>query len=46
MRLAGNGDFVYLIGSKEAGMPFLDQHKLNPFDASIMGFVDEYNENI
>jgi len=46
MRLAGNGDFVYLIGSKEAAMPFLDQNRLNPFDASIMGFIDEYNENI
>lgn len=45
-RQAGNGDFVYLIGSKEAGMPFLDQHELNPVDASIMGFIDEYNENI
>lgn len=45
-RQAGDGDFVYLIGSKEAGMPFLDQNKLNPVDASIMGFIDEYNENI
>ena len=45
-RQAGDGDFVYLIGSKEAGMPFLDQNELNPVDASIMGFIDEYNENI
>jgi microcompartment protein CcmK/EutM len=45
-RQAGNGDFVYLIGSKEAGMPFMDQHELNPTDASIMGFIDEYNENM
>ena len=45
-RQAGDGDFVYLIGSKEAGMPFMDQHELNPTDASIMGFIDEYNENI
>ena len=46
MRLAGDGDYVFLIGSKEAGMPFLDQNKLNPIDASIMGFIDEFNENI
>lgn len=45
-RQAGDGDMVYLIGSKEAGMPFLDQNKLNPTDASIMGFIDEFNENI
>lgn len=45
-RQAGNGDFVYLIGSKEATMPFLDQNELTPVDASIMGFIDEYNENI
>lgn len=45
-RQAGNGDFVYLIGSKEAGMPFLVDTKLNPVDASIMGFIDTYNENI
>jgi ethanolamine utilization protein EutN len=45
-RQAGDGDFVYLIGSKEAGMPFLDQNELNPVDASIMGFIDEYNENV
>jgi len=45
-RQAGDGDYVYLIGSKEAGMPFLDQNDLNPVDASIMGFIDEYNENM
>jgi len=45
-RQAGDGDFVYLIGSKEAAMPFLDEHRLTPVDASIMGFIDEYNENI
>lgn len=45
-RQAGNGDLVYLIGSKEATMPFLDVNKLTPVDASIMGFIDEYNENM
>ena len=45
-RQAGDGDLVYLIGSKEAGMPFLDENELNPVDVSIMGFIDEFNENI
>jgi ethanolamine utilization protein EutN len=43
-RQAGPGDFVYLIGSKEAAKVF---HKnLTPVDASIVGFIDTYNEEI
>jgi ethanolamine utilization protein EutN len=43
-RQAGPGDFVYLIGSKEAAKVF---HKnLTPVDASIVGFIDTYNEEL
>lgn len=40
-RQAGRGDFVYLIGSKEAGRMF--RKKLTPADAAIVGFIDRYN---
>ena len=43
-RQAGSGDFVYLIGSKEAGLMF--RKGLVPADAAIVGFIDEYNENL
>ncbi len=38
---AGQGDFVYLIGSREAGMAL--GKGLMPVDAGIVGFIDEYN---
>lgn len=41
-RQAGRGDFVYLIGSKEAARMF--RKPLVPVDAAIVGFIDEYNE--
>ncbi len=41
-RQAGMGDFVYLIGSKEASRVFRDAKV--PTDASIVGFIDSYNE--
>lgn len=40
-RQAGRGDYVYLIGSKEAGRMF--RKKLTPADAAIVGFIDSYN---
>lgn len=40
-RQAGRGDFVYLIGSKEAGRVF--RTKMTPADAAIVGFIDAYN---
>ena len=40
-RQAGPGDFVYLIGSKEAGRMF--RNRLTPADAAIVGFIDSYN---
>ena len=40
-RQAGRGDFVYLIGSKEAGRVF--RTKRTPVDAAIVGFIDSYN---
>lgn len=38
-RQAGPGDWVYLIGSKEACLPFPEQ-RLIPVDSSIIGFID------
>ncbi len=38
---AGRGDFVYLIGSKEAGRMF--RTKRTAADAAIVGFIDSYN---
>ena len=40
-RQAGKGDFVYLIGSKEAGRMF--RTKKTPADAALVGFSDSYN---
>ncbi|MBQ4566207.1 MAG: ethanolamine utilization protein EutN [Oscillospiraceae bacterium] len=39
-RQAGTGDFVYMIGSKEASRIF---RKRVPADAAIAGFIDSYN---
>lgn len=41
-RMAGVGDFVYLIGSKEAARMF--RKKYTPVDAAIVGFIDSYRE--
>ena len=43
-RQAGKGDFVYLIGSKEASRMF--RKFLPPVDASIVGFIDDYREEL
>jgi microcompartment protein CcmK/EutM len=43
-RQAGHGDFVYLIGSKEAALLF--RKNLVPVDAAIAGFIDTYNEKL
>ncbi|MCL2563030.1 MAG: ethanolamine utilization protein EutN [Oscillospiraceae bacterium] len=43
-RQAGTGDFVYLIGSREAGRMF--RKPLVPADAAIVGFIDDYNEEL
>jgi len=40
-RVAGTGDYVYLIGSKEAAIPF--GKGLTPVDAGIVGIIDRYN---
>lgn len=40
-RVAGHGDYVYMLGSKEAILPF--RMELIPVDASIVGIVDKYN---
>ena len=43
-RQAGPGDFVYMIGSKEASTIF--RSKYIPVDASIVGFIDDYQEQL
>ena len=43
-RQAGPGDFVYLIGSKEAAKMFRKEN--TPVDVAIVGFIDTYNEEI
>lgn len=43
-RQAGYGDFVYLIGSKEAARMF--RKSLTPADAAIVGFIDSYREQL
>ena len=43
-RQAGLGDYVYLIGSKEASRIFRGLRI--PADASIVGFIDTYNEEL
>ena len=44
-RQAGVGDFVYMIGSKEAALPFADREMI-PTDLSIIGFIDRYDEEL
>jgi len=44
-RQAGPGDFVYLIGKKEATLPFRDKRMI-PVDSAIVGFIDKLNEEI
>ena len=41
---AGVGDYVYMIGSKEAARIF--RRGLVPGDVSIVGFIDDYNEEL
>jgi microcompartment protein CcmK/EutM len=43
-RMAGEGDFVYLIGSKEAARIFRKEY--TPADAAIVGFIDSYREEL
>ena len=43
-RQAGLGDFVYLIGSKEASNMF--RKPFVPVDAAIVGFIDDYKEEL
>jgi ethanolamine utilization protein EutN len=43
-RQAGPGDFVYLIGSKEAAKMF--RKDITPVDVAIVGFIDTYNEEL
>jgi len=43
-RQAGPGDFVYLIGSREASR--ITRKPLVPIDAAIVGFIDKYNEEL
>ena len=43
-RQAGHGDFVYLIGYKEAARMFRKNY--TPIDAAIVGFIDTYNEEL
>lgn len=44
-RQAGVGDWVYLIGSKEACLPFPELPRI-PVDSSIIGFIDRLNEKL
>jgi len=41
---AGAGDFVYFVGSKEAARVF--RRPRVPLDAAIVGFIDQYNEEM
>ena len=43
-RQAGMGDFVYMIGSKEAARIF--RVKRIPVDVAIVGFIDTYHEEL
>lgn len=43
-RQAGPGDHVYMIGSKEAARIF--RKNLVPVDVSIVGFIDDYHEEL
>lgn len=40
--MAGRGDFVYLIGKKEAARIFKKEY--TPVDQAIVGFIDKYRE--
>ena len=40
-RVSGTGDYVYFIGSREAGMAL--GKGLIPVDAGIVGIIDEYS---
>ena len=44
-RQAGIGDYIYMIGSKEAARIYRTK-KLPPCDVAIVGFIDTYNEEI
>ena len=44
-RQAGVGDYVYMIGSKEAARIYRTP-ELPPADVSIVGFIDTYNEEL
>lgn len=43
-RQAGIGDHVYMIGSKEAARIF--RKDATPVDVAIVGFIDDYNEEL
>ena len=43
-RMAGTDDLVYLIGKKEAARVFAGA--MVPADAAIVGFIDEYREEL
>ena len=43
-RQAGMGDFVYMIGSREAARIF--RVKRIPVDVAIVGFIDTYHEEL
>ena len=43
-RQAGIGDHVYMIGSKEAARVF--RKNLMPVDVAIVGFIDDYHEEL
>jgi microcompartment protein CcmK/EutM len=43
-QMAGEGDFVYMIGSKEAGRIYRERPV--PVDVTIVGFIDSYNEEL
>ena len=43
-RMAGEGDYVYMIGSKEAARIFRKEY--TPVDVAIVGFIDSYREEL
>ena len=43
-RMAGEGDYVYMIGSKEAARMFRKEY--TPVDVAIVGFIDSYREEL
>ena len=43
-RMAGEGDYVYMIGSKEAARIFRKTY--TPADVAIVGFIDSYREEL